>query len=146
MKKMICILVCLLALCTTVVWAGNEKPIQLDQLPATAQQFIKQYFADHKVLLAKVETGFMSKEYEVIFSDGDHIDFDSKGNWKEIDCKSSFVPVSVIPTAIMEYVRTNYPVETVKKIEKDRREYEVELSNRVELSFDLNFNVIDINV
>ena len=146
MKRLTFLLVCLFTLCATTLRADNEKPIQVSQLPAAAQQFIKQHFADRKVALVKVETELMSKSYEVIFADGDHIDFDSKGNWEEIDCKSSAVPTAAIPAQIMKYVRENYPDTTVKKIEKDRREYEVKLSNRIELSFDLKFNLIDIDM
>lgn len=97
MKKLASILVCLFILCVFILRADNEKPIQVNQLPVAAQQFIKQHFADRKVALAKVETEFVSKSYEVVFADGDHIDFDSKGNWEEIECKSSSVPTAVIP-------------------------------------------------
>lgn len=146
MKKLTFILVCLFTLCAITLRADNEKPIQVNQLPAAAQQFIKQHFADRKIVLAKMETELMSKSYKVIFADGDHIDFDGKGNWEEVDCKSSSVPTVVVPVRIMDYVRANYPDETVKKIEKDRREYEVKLSNRVELSFDLKYNLTDIDM
>lgn len=146
MKKLTFILVCLFTLCAITLRADNEKPIQVNQLPAAAQQFIKQHFADRKIVLAKMETELMSKSYEVIFADDDHIDFDGKGNWEEVDCKFSSVPTAVVPVRIMDYVRANYPDETVKKIEKDRREYEVKLSNRVELSFDLKYNLTDIDM
>lgn len=145
MKTLTFILVCLFALCATTLRADNGKPIQVSQLPDAAQQFIKQHFADRKVALAKVETELMSKSYEVVFANGDHIDFDGKGNWEEVDCKSSSVPPAIVPVRIMEYIHANYPDETVVKIEKDRREYEVKLSNRVELSFDLKFNLTDID-
>lgn len=146
MKKLTSILVCLFVLCVSTLHADNEKPIQVSQLPKAAQQFIKQHFADRKVALAKAETGFVSKSYEVIFTDGDHIDFDNKGNWEEIDCKSSSVPTAVIPTQIIKYISENYPDTTVKKLEKGNREYEVKLSNRIELSFDLKFNLTDIDM
>lgn len=146
MKKITLILMYLFILCVFTIHADNEKPIKVSQLPAAAQQFIKQHFADRKVALAKMETEFVAKNYEVIFIDGGHIDFDSKGNWKEIECKSSSVPVAVIPTQIMEYVSENHSNTTIKKLKKDRREYEVKLSNRVELSFDMKFNLTDIDM
>lgn len=145
MKKLATLLLCLVALCTTAC-ADNEKPIQVSQLPATAQQFIQQHFAGNKVALAKVDNELLSKNYEVIFSNGDKIDFDSKGNWEEIDCKFSSVPTAAIPAPILKYIQENYPGETVKKIEKDRKEYELKLSNRVELTFDTKFNLIDIDM
>lgn len=146
MKKLTIILICILAMLSTNIRADNEKPIQVNQLPTAAQQFIKQHFTDKKIALAKVETEFISKSYEVIFADGDHIDFDSKGNWEEIDCKFSSVPVTIIPAQIYKYIKDNYPDAKVIKIEKDYREYEVKLSNRMELSFDLKFNLTDIDM
>lgn len=146
MKKLIFIILALFTLCSITMCADNEKVIPVSQLPTAAQQFIKEHFANEKVALAKVETEFVSKSYEVIFDNGNHIDFDSKGNWEEIDCKFSSVPTAVIPTTIMEYIKDNYPDTTVKKIEKDRREYEVKLSNHIELSFDLKFNLTDIDM
>ncbi|MDE7074923.1 MAG: PepSY-like domain-containing protein [Odoribacter sp.] len=146
MKKLVFILTCMLSLHTVIVRADNEKPIQVTQLPVAAQGVIKQHFADHQVTLAKVESELLSKNYKVIFTNGNHIEFDSKGNWEEVDCKFSSVPAAIIPTPIMEYITKNYPNVTVKKIEKDRKEYEVKLSNRIELSFDLKFNLIDIDM
>lgn len=145
MKKLATLLLCLVALCTTAC-ADNERPIQVSQLPAIAQQFIQKHFAGNKVALAKVDNELLSKNYEVIFSNGDKVDFDSKGNWEEIDCKFSSVPTAAIPAPIQKYIQENYPGETVKKIEKDRKEYELKLSNRVELTFDTKFNLIDIDM
>ena len=41
MKKVLLLLVCLFTL-QTVVWADDDKPIQVNQLPQTAQTFIFQ--------------------------------------------------------------------------------------------------------
>lgn len=146
MKKVTLILVCLFTVCAGVLRADNDRPIQVNQLPQAAQQFIKQHFADKKVALAKVETELIHKGYEVAFTDGTHIDFDRKGNWEEIECKGSNVPTAIIPDKIMDYVRENYPDVTIKKIEKDYREYEVKLSNRIELSFSLSGKLTDIDM
>ena len=54
-------------------------------------------------------------------------------------------PQQQSPTAIRQYVTTNYPDVKVQKIERDKKEYEVKLSNRTELKFDLKFNLIDID-
>ena len=55
------------------------------------------------------------------------------------------VPQAVVPVKIQEFVKSNYPEAKVLKIEKDRYEYEVKLSNFWELTFDLNFNLIDMD-
>ena len=62
----------MLVLATTAS-AGNDKPIQVSQLPQTAQQFIKKYFGDRKVAFAKEESDFR-KSYEIAFKNGDKID------------------------------------------------------------------------
>lgn len=146
MNKFTLILAFLLTLSFASLRADNEKVIPVNQFPTTAQQMIKQHFGDKKVAVSKVETDMLSKSYEVIFTDGDKVEFDGKGNWEEIDCRFSSVPAGIIPAPIMNYVKENYPDTIIKKIEKDRREYEVKLSNRVELSFDMEFNLTDIDM
>ena len=54
MKKLVMMLVCMFAV-HTMVMADNDKPIEVSQLPAKAQTFIKTYFKDHKVAMAKLE-------------------------------------------------------------------------------------------
>lgn len=144
MKKLVFLLVCLFTL-HTVARADDDKPIQVTQMPQTAQQFIKQHFADSKVALAKMESDFLYKSYEVIFTNGNKVEFDKKGSWTEVDCKYGAVPVAVVPVAIQNYVKSNYPETTILKIERDKKDYEVKLSNRIELKFDLKFNLIDID-
>lgn len=135
MKKLVFLLVCLFTL-QTVARADDDKPIQV---------FIKQHFADSKVALAKMESDFFYKSYEVIFTNGNKVEFGKNGNWEEVNCKYTSVPTAIIPTTIQKYVTTNYPDTRVLKIERDKKEYEVQLSNRVELKFDLKFNLIDID-
>lgn len=146
MKKLVFLLVCLFTLQVSVVRADNDKPIQVTQMPQTAQQFIKQYFADSKVALAKMETEFLDKSYEVTFSDGNKLEFDKKGKWTDVDCRFSVVPSDIVPAAIQTYVKAHYPDAKILKIERDSRDYEIKLSNRVELKFDLKFNLMDIDM
>lgn len=49
-----------------MVWADDDKPIQVNQLPQTAQTFIKTHFPDNKVAMAKMETDWFDKSYDVI--------------------------------------------------------------------------------
>ena len=84
-------LVCLVAFSASAL-ADNDKPISVNQLPATAQQTIKKHFKAKKVALAKMETGLFEKSYDVVFNNGEKVEFDRRGNWTEIDCKLSSVP------------------------------------------------------
>lgn len=145
MKRLFTILLIVTALCAGVAKADNDRAIQFYQLPEIARQFIQLHFPDGKVAVVKMENGLVSKSYDVHFTDGSHIDFDGKGNWEEVNCKASSVPDAIVPVAILEYVRANYPGEKVVKIEKDYRKYEVKLSNRIELTFDLSFNLREVD-
>lgn len=124
---------------------GDEKVIPADRLPKAALATVKAHFPGRKVALAKVETELFSKEYTVIFTNGEKIEFDGRGRWTEVKCKRSAVPSSLVPQAIARYIRANYPDCRILEIERDDDEYEVKLSNYVEITFDTDFNVIDID-
>ena len=135
MKKLVFLLVCVFTV-STVAMADNEKPIQVGQLPTKAQTFITTYFKGHKVALAKQDSDLFSKSYDVIFTNGEKIEFDKSGDWTEEKCKSG------VPTQI---VKNNYPDASIIQIERKRNEYEVKLSNRWEITFDSQMRVIDID-
>ncbi len=137
-------LVCLVAFQVNAM-ADNDKPINITQLPATAQQIIKKHFSSKKVALAKQETGLFEKSYEVVFNNGEKVEFDRKGNWTEIDCKMSAVPAGLVPAKISQYVKTTYPGTKIKGIEIDDTQYEVKLSNMLEVTFNKYFQVVDID-
>lgn len=137
-------LVCLVTFQVSA-YADNDKPVNVTQLPATAQQTIKKHFAKKKVALAKQETGLFEKSYEVIFNNGEKVEFDRNGNWTEIDCKMSSVPAALVPAKISQYVKATYPGATILKLEKDNNRYEVDLSNRLEVTFNKYFLVVDID-
>lgn len=127
------------------VHADDDKPIQFSGLPRTAQQFVMQNFADKKVALAKMESDFFQQNYDVIFVNGDKVEFDRSGNWKKIKCKYSQVPASLVPNPIMVYVRDNYPECKIIELEKEGNTYEAKLSNGWELKFNKNFELIDLD-
>ena len=85
MKKIMSVFA-VLFLALNVACANEDRPIQVEQLPAAAQKFIKAHFPDSKISYAKII-----------------------------------------------------------KIDRDRRDYEVSLSNRLELTFDMKFNLVEID-
>lgn len=143
MRKVLSLLACLFAL-QAAVWAGTDKPITTDRLPKQAQVFIQKFFPDAKVVMAKMETELFDKSYEVAFANGDRLEFDKKGAWTEVYCKNSSVPADAVPAQIRKYLSDNCPDAKVLKMERNKKEYEVELSNGWEIAFDSKFNVIDI--
>ena len=131
--------------CNMVANAGNDKPISVNALPAKAQTLLSQHFNGQKVMLATIESGVVSRSYDVVLQNGTKLEFDKKGNLTEIDCKQGKVPVKLIPQAIRNYLMENYPAQAVKKLEMNKNEYEVELANGLDLTFNKHFQLIDID-
>ena len=87
----------------------------------------------------------MQTSYEVVLDNSVKIEFLKDGEWKEVDCKYSAVPAAIVPSAIAKYVEGNYENVQIVKIDRSKREYDVDLSNKLELTFDSRFNLIDID-
>lgn len=122
-----------------------DRIISKEQLPASAIEFINKNFANSKISLVKEDRELFSKNYEVIFSDGARLEFTRSGEWKEVDCRNYEVPANIVPAAIAKYVSENYSGVRILQIDSDRFDYEVRLSNSLELTFDKSFNIIDID-
>lgn len=144
MKKVISICAVLL-LALGVACAKADRPIKVNEMPQEAQAFLKTHFPNAKISFAKVDDELLYKEYEVMLADGVHLEFDSKGEWESVDCKYGEVPEAIIPTQIKNYIKKNYPDVKVLKIDRDGRHYEVSLTNHLELTFDMKFNLVDID-
>ncbi|MBO5864859.1 MAG: PepSY-like domain-containing protein [Bacteroidaceae bacterium] len=145
MKKILLILVAIFSVGVFVAAADNDKLIDKSKLPVAAQQFINAHFAGVDLVYAKEECRIFCNSYEVRLADGAKLEFSSKGDWEEVDCQSSAVPADIVPKPIRDYVEKNYADEKIVVIEKNRNDYEVKLSNRLELKFDKDYNIYDID-
>ena len=143
--RILMIAICCMVSCNMVANADNDKPISVNALPAKAQTLLSQHFNGQKVMLATIETGVINKSYDVVLQNGTKLEFDKKGNLTEIDCKQGKVPAKLIPQAIRNYLKKNYPAQEVKKSEMKKNEYEVELANGLDLTFNKHFQLIDID-
>ena len=139
------IAICCMVSCNMVANAGNDKPISVNALPVKAQTLLSNHFNNQKVMLATIESGVGSRSYDVVLQNGTKLEFDKKGNLKEIDCKLGIVPALLIPQAIKNYLKDNNAGQSVKKIEMNKNEYEVELTNGLDLTFNKHFQLIDID-
>lgn len=124
---------------------GREFVITRKELPQAAQIFISTKFKDKKVMLVKKEMKMRIVNYDVMLNDGTKLKFDGKGEWTEIDCKPSAVPATLVPTAIVNYVKKNYPNVKIIQIERDRWGYEIDLSNGFDIRFNKQFKVVEID-
>ncbi|MEE1141580.1 MAG: PepSY-like domain-containing protein [Segatella copri] len=143
--RILMIAICCMVSCNMAANAGNDKPISVNALPAKAQTLLNNHFNSQKVMLATIESGVVSRSYDVVLQNGTKLEFDKKGNLTEINCKQGIVPALLIPQAIKNYLKDNYAGQSVKKIEMNKNEYEVELTNGLDLTFNKHFQLIDID-
>ena len=143
--RILMIAICCMVSCNMAANAGNDKPISVNALPAKAQTLLNNHFNGQKVMLATIESGVVSRSYDVVLQNVAKLEFDKKGNLTEINCKQGIVPALLIPQAIKNYLKDNYAGQSVKKIEMNKNEYEVELTNGLDLTFNKHFQSIDID-
>lgn len=143
--RILMIAICCMVSCNMAANAGNDKPISVNALPAKAQTLLNNHFNGQKVMHATIESGVVSRSYDVVLQNGTKLEFDKKGNLTEINCKQGIVPALLIPQAIKNYLKDNYAGQSVKKIEMNKNEYEVELTNGLDLTFNKHFQLIDID-
>ena len=126
-------------------WAAGDKLIRFEELPEAARATVNRYFDADQVASVKQEYEWLGSVYEVKFYDGTEIDFLGNGEWKEIDCTPRALPAGLVPSGIARLIEKRFPERKGVKIERDRRDWEVELDDGTDLKFDLQFNLIDID-
>ena len=128
---------------STTAMADDDRPIDFSQLPQTAQATVKKHFASSEILYS-TQDGIVFKTYDVMFANGDKIEFDSKGNWKDVETMNG-VPTAFVPVQIQNFVKKSYPGTKITKIDRDARDYEIELSNGLDLKFNKSGRLIEID-
>lgn len=144
MKKFLALLF-MAFLTIQATFAGDVITQDAKQLPLVARNFINRHFTRPQISNIKIDSEFLSKKYEVVLSDRTKIEFDGDGEWEEVDGKRNNIPTTIIPAHIKQYVEANYPGVSFTKIERDRGEVEVELTNRLSLTFNKKGQLIDID-
>lgn len=129
----------------SVAALADDRPVSPEQLPSAAIAFLNQYFPDTKITYATKDDDLIRPDFNVGLSDGTRVHFSNGGKLEEIENPTSGVPGAIIPVQIAEYVKNHYPDVLVKEYEVGRRTYDVKLSNRLELKFNSNFNIIEID-
>lgn len=139
-KKIVMMLAFVLTMCMPMK-ADNDRVITFDQLPVQAQTLLKQHFADKVIMIVTVDYD----DYTVMYQSGEKVEFDKRGNWKDFNCKTSAVPTALIPVQIKAHVNATFPGTTIIKLDRDRRGYDVKLNNGLELEYNKNFQVVEID-
>lgn len=136
-----------LALMTNLACADNDKVTNnINELPQVSRTFLSNYFNGNKVSHIKIDKDlFLIDSYDVILTDGTSVEFNRDGEWKEVKSFQQNIPDTLIPAEIRQYVSQNYPGQKIMTVERGKRKVSVDLANGLELEFDLNGNLIDID-
>lgn len=142
MKKIIIAIAFIMAAVVTA--NAGDKPVTFSQLPASAQTFVNTNFTGEKVSFATVDDDIIRPDYTVVLANGTKIQFDNSGKLEKVETKTG-VPAGIVPVQITDFVKLHYPDAVVLDYEIGRRDYEVKLSNRMELKFNKNWNLVEID-
>ena len=123
---------------------GDDRPVDFNRLPAAAQAFVKNHYADVKVMYATKDDDIILPDHHVRLENGVQLQFANNGTLEKIEAKAG-VPDGVVPVQIVDYVKANYPTVLIVEYEVDRNSYEVKLSNRLDITFNSSFRVIEID-
>ena len=116
--------------------ACSDKPVVPEQLPVQVKTFIQQTYPGEAITFAQKDLELTGWTYEVFLADGTHIEFDTDDMWDKIESPVARpVPQQLIPAPIASHLQANFPGTVVTKIDKERNGYEIELANGMELKY-----------
>ncbi len=135
MKKFLLTAIMVLVICLTA--SADKYSINRKDLPEPAQEFLTTYFPKGKVSMVKTDRHLFKKtDYDVKLVNGTKIEFNNKGEWTSVDCKTRAVPSELILKAIQRYVNKNFNGETIVRIDRKPLSFIIRLSDGSELKFD----------
>ena len=126
--------------------ACSDKPVVPEQLPAPVRTFVQGTYPGATITFAQKDLELTGWKYEVFMADGTHIEFDTDDAWDKIESPMAKpIPTQVIPAPIATHLQANFPSAFVTKIEKERNGYEVELSNGIDLKYNKQGALIEMD-
>lgn len=134
MRKFILLLAMLVS--SLSLWADDVISHDVSGLPEIAQKVITDNFKA-EISYIKIDKDFgRISDYKVVLSDGSEIKFERSGAWEEVEVNSpAVVPDYFIHRSIKQFVNKKHKGANIVKIEKERRGYEIELSNGIDIKF-----------
>ena len=134
-KKVLCLAALTCMMFHSAPSYATVRVIPVDLLPEEAKKFVETMFPGQTISYATLDKDFFSKTYEVRLDNFVDIEFDKNGTWDKVECNYIAVPADLVPASIAGYVKNHFPNAKIVKIDKERRGYEVKLSNKLELHF-----------
>ena len=123
----------------------GDKPVLPAQLPSEIQTFVTQYFPGQTITFAKKDSEWFGYKHEVILADGTELEFDTDNVWDMVDTKMNPVPATLVPATIATFVNTQFPAVAIVKIDKERYGYKVELASDLELKFNQQGTLLEMD-
>lgn len=133
----------ILSMVTTLALA-QDKVVLYSQVPSEIKDYVTTHFPKHSVIQSEIDMEGLSKQYELILSEGIELEFNNKNQIVEIDGKSK-LPDNVIPKKIRQYILTNYPSNVITDWEIDGKNQQIGLDNDLDLEFKMNGDFIRID-
>ena len=133
MKNLIVVGIFALVLMMT---ACSDKPVTAERLPEPVKTFVQQAFPGLTITYAEKDQELTGAKYDVVLNDGTRVEFNIDDEWDKIECPmTNPVPTALIPEPIVAHIQANFPDAMILKIDKEHYGYEVELANGLELKF-----------
>lgn len=142
MKKIVMTLIGLAAFVTAL--SADDRPIAYEKLPAPAKEYIQTNFPGEKTTMVTKDDDLIFADYTVMLSNGIRLEFEHSGTLTQISSPNG-IPAELVPVSIRNYVQAHYPDAGYLDFEIGKRTYEVKLTNRMELKFNNNFHIIEID-
>ncbi len=94
---------------STAFLNAQDVVITKNELPGNAKNFINKYFGGETIAYVKKDKDLLSVEYDVKFSSGTEIQFDSDGIWEEVDGGHRAIPTGFISKKVVNYINKQFP-------------------------------------
>lgn len=133
----------LLALLLGASAIAESRPTTLNDLPKAARETIARHYPEATISHIEVERSMVGREWTIYFSDGGYIEFDRNGIWSEAESRRG-VPATLLPKPIRHTIDERFEGVAVRQIERNRRGYEVELRNGLELKFSHSGKLLEV--
>lgn len=146
MKNINKYLVAAMLLITSLFFIGCEKETAINEkeLPEQAKLFLATHFPGESIASAIKDKEGNSNTYEVVMANGININFDENGKCISMDGYGKRLPDSSLPTQILVYVQANYQNHFITDWGFESFGQKVELSNEIELGFEIDGDFIKI--
>jgi len=142
MKKIALTMISLAAFAAAL--SADDRPMAFEKLPVAAKEYIQTNFPGEKTTMVTKDDDLIFADYTVMLSNGIKLEFEHSGTLTQISSPNG-IPAELVPVSIRNYVQAHYPDAGYLDFEIGKRTYEVKLTNRMELKFNNNFHIIEID-